>query len=250
MTRSVHSEGAAIPVATAIVLTIAVCGLCMAAYIKFVVEPKIRELSNGVQTACAEETPRERAVSTPRQPRQRMQNVDARVAALIRGLRERRDAMRTSMEDDEDVPEDDRLSEEEIRANRQKEIATLENELASEPVDPDWAVKMEKITEEAVAELGGDLELEEVTCRKTFCRARLTHPDPTTRSNDIDRLTLTPELSTQLTFYVPPDNENATVMYFAREGHTLSVYSLKIPDLPLPEGMEGQIELPPDMRQE
>jgi hypothetical protein len=242
MSRSVHSGRIAIPVATGIVLTIAVCGLCMAAYIKYVVDPKIRELSLGVQTVCAEEMSGERAVSTPPQYRRHQQEVDARTAALIRGLRETKNAMQASIEEDGGMPEDDRPSEEEIRAIRQKEITTLDNELTSESVDPEWAVKMEKITEEAVAELDGDLELEEVTCRKTFCRARFTHLDPTTRSNDIDRLSLHPELSTQSTTYVPPDNENATVMYFARQGHTLSIYRLQIPDLNLPPGMEGKID--------
>lgn len=246
------------PVAIAIVLTVVVCGLCMAAYLKFVVEPKFRALSNRVATSsihadCVEAASGEYVASSPQQSGKHWQEA-WRTAALIRGIRETKDAMRDEIEDgrngDGNVNEYVRPSEEEIRANRLKQMATLEQDLEKEPVDSVWATEIEKVTEEAVAELNGNLELEEVTCRKTFCRARLIHSNPATRSNDIERLQLNPEFSTQSTIYIPPDNENATVMFFSREGHTLSVFSPPFPRISPPRGMEGDIELPPDLREE
>jgi hypothetical protein len=181
MARSVHSEGAAKPVLIAIVVTVAACGLCMAAYIKLIVEPKFRAMSDRAQSTRAEAAPSDRAASEVRQSRQRRRNI-ARTAALIRGLAEKRDAMRASTAEPEAADEGVRPSDEEIRANRQAEMAMLEKELASEPVDADWANEIEKVTEDAVAVLDANLELEEVTCRKTFCHARLTHRDPVTHA--------------------------------------------------------------------
>jgi hypothetical protein len=246
MAPHIHPEGVVKPVAIAIALTIAVCGLCMAAYIRFVVDPKIREMSNRLQAADSEAAPPDTTASTPRRPRRGRRNA-ARVAALIQGLANTRDELQASSESSPEAHIDVRPSDEELRADRLKKMATLEKEFEAEPVDADWAKDIEDEVMDAVALLDGDLELDDVTCHTTLCRARMTHRDPGTRHADLDRLGFVPALRTQTSTFVPPDDENTTVMYFAREGHKLSILR---PRLSLPPGLIDETKLPPSVRGE
>lgn len=105
------------------------------------------------------------------------------------------------------------------------DVAALEAELRSEKIDADWARTTEEAAKRAIASAATGMRLDEVTCRSTFCRARVTHVDASMRGSDLTELLRFPELSVQMLPYAPVEEEESTVIYFAREGHTLSVMS-------------------------
>ena len=245
MSKIEYSKGATIPVVAAIVFTTAACGLCLVAYNILVAEPKA-SASTDAQVSSVDADPDVRATSEAHRADNREQNT-LRTAVLLRALANARDARDDESEDEDDQgmlrdkEEAYRPSEEEIAAIRQAEMDTMEKQFEGEPVDRDWAAKTEEAAAAAFDALEDNLELEEVICRKTVCRAQMTHHDPNTRRGDIDRLLSTPALGHQMTSYVLPDDERTTVMYFAREGHTLSVLSPPLPQIPLPEGFEANV---------
>lgn len=109
------------------------------------------------------------------------------------------------------------------------DVAALEAELRAEKIDAEWAKKTEQAATRAIAATTTGMRLDEVTCRSTFCRARVTHADASMRGSDVTELLRFPELSVQMLPYVPVEEEETTVLYFAREGHTLSVMSSDAP---------------------
>jgi hypothetical protein len=108
-------------------------------------------------------------------------------------------------------------------------VETLEAEFRDETVDVAWAKQTEEAATRTVAKMTNGMRLEEVQCRATLCRARVTHADPSLRGDDIMQLLGAPELSTQMLPYAPAEDEATTVIYFARQGHTLSVLSAGLP---------------------
>jgi hypothetical protein len=123
-------------------------------------------------------------------------------------------------------------------------VEALEEEFFNEKVDPEWAQKTEEGARRAVAATTRGMRLDEVTCRSTFCRARLKHVDPSMRENDLMDLTLAPELSGQMLPYAPAGEEQTTVVYFARQGHILSGTSSG-PTPSSPPNADGPVEGPP-----
>jgi len=145
----------------------------------------------------------------------------------------------------EEVTEAERLRDQADRYLRSN-VEALEEELVSEKVDPEWAQKTEEAARRAVAATTHGMRLDEVTCRATFCRARLKHVDPSWRENDLMDLTLAPELSGQLLPYAPAEEEPTTVVYFARQGHILSgTSSGPTPSSPPSGNADGPLDGPP-----
>jgi hypothetical protein len=115
------------------------------------------------------------------------------------------------------------VSKEEVLARQKADAHTLDTQLGSEEVDPVWAPKVERATTEAFARLGGSMRLDEVTCRDTLCRARVTHLDPRVHDQDVERLFDMPVLAGQALALSPADDPRNTVLYFSRKGAMLSV---------------------------
>jgi hypothetical protein len=129
------------------------------------------------------------------------------------------------------------ISREEALANQKADAHRLDTQLGSEEVDPVWAPKIERATTEALARLGGNMRLEEVTCRETLCRARVTHVDPRGHDQDVERLFGMPVLAGQALVLSPADDPRNSVLYFSRKGTTLSVLQPEMRMLP-PAGMD------------
>jgi len=146
---------------------------------------------------------------------------------------------------DADATEAERLKEQTERYLKAN-VEALEEDLISEKVDPEWAQQTEEAARRAVAATTHGMRLDEVTCRATFCRARLKHTDPSLRQNDLMDLTLAPELSGQLLPYAPVDEERTTVVYFARQGHVLSgTSSGPTPSSPPSANTDDPVQGPP-----
>jgi hypothetical protein len=71
--------------------------------------------------------------------------------------------------------------------------------------------------------VGGSVHLDEVTCRETLCRAKLTHLDPKAHEADMDRLLTLPVIAGQALAFAPSNDDRNTVLYFSRKGTSLSV---------------------------
>lgn len=131
------------------------------------------------------------------------------------------------------------VSKEELLAKQKADAHTLDVQLGSEEVDPVWAPKVERATTEALARLGGNMRLEEVTCRETLCRARVAHADPSAHDQDVERLFNLPVLAGQAVALSPADDPRNTVLYFSRKGTTLSVLQPEMRMLP-PAGLSPE----------
>lgn len=118
-------------------------------------------------------------------------------------------------------------SAEEIVAQEKAEVVSLQGELSQEQVDPVWAPATEQATARAVAATES-MNLEEVTCRKSLCRVRVTHRDLAKREDDVEKLLATMPAGGQARVYAPSDDAT-TVMYFSREGMLLSVMTPRAP---------------------
>jgi hypothetical protein len=231
MERSAESRSSSTsPVVVAVIVTLVVCVLGHFAYNHFVLE---RGLATAPERSAGGLGAHAAAVaSTP--PQASGQNREM-AAAVIRALAtanadERREDCPpppAPREADERAPDDRDAEGTSERAARFMEgnVETLEAEFRDEKVDTDWAKQTEEAATRTVAKMTSGMRLEEVKCRATLCRARVTHADPSMRGNDLMQLLGAPEMSAQMLPYAPAEDEPTTVIYFARQGHTLSVLS-------------------------
>jgi hypothetical protein len=220
------------PVVVAVVVTLVLCVLGHFVYNRFV---------QGRGFATAPES-RARGLDTHAPgpastlPKASGQNGEM-AAALIRALAtanadERREECPPAPGEADELAAHDRDAEESSeRAARFMEgnVETLETEFRDETVDVDWAKQTEEAATRTVAKMTSGMRLEEVKCRSTLCRARVTHAEPRLRGDDIMQLLGAPEMSAQMLPYAPAEDEATTVIYFARQGHTLSVLSAGLP---------------------
>lgn len=134
---------------------------------------------------------------------------------------------------------------EEIVAQEKAEVVSLQGEISQEPVDPVWGPATEQATARRVAATQS-MHLEEVTCRESLCRVRVTHRDLAKRDDDVEKLLQTASPGGQARVYAPAD-EPTTVMYFSRKGMLLSVMSPRPPWVPPPPvpPAAGAAEAPP-----
>lgn len=135
-------------------------------------------------------------------------------------------------------------SPEEVVEQEKAEVASLHGELNQEPVDPSWALATEQATARAVSATRS-MNLEEVTCRRSLCRVRVSHHDLAKREDDVEKLLATMPAGGQARVYAPSDDAT-TVMYFSREGMLLSVMTPRAPSfLPPPPADPGAGESQP-----
>jgi len=123
-------------------------------------------------------------------------------------------------------------SPEETLAQEKADLVSLQDQVKQEPVDPVWAPRTEQAAARAIAATES-MHLEEVTCRETLCRVRVTHRDLAAREHDVETLLGISEEGGQARVYAPAD-ERTTVMYFTRKGNELSVLKPPRPMIPLP----------------
>jgi hypothetical protein len=121
------------------------------------------------------------------------------------------------------------MSKDELLARQRAEAYTLDQQLLTEEVDPVWAPKLQRQTAELVAGLGGGIHLDEVTCRETLCRAKVSHADAKAREDETERLLSMPIIAGQALAYSPSHDDRSTVLYFSRKGTYLSVLQEQAP---------------------
>lgn len=138
-------------------------------------------------------------------------------------------------------PEDlEPTSPEEVLARQRAEAASLQGDIDREPVDPVWAPAAERAAALAVTATPS-LHLEDVTCRESLCRVRVTHRDITKREDDVEKLLRLTPAGGQARVYSPTDDPT-TVMFFSRKGTMLSIFAPPVPLVappplpPLPSG--------------
>jgi hypothetical protein len=232
-----HSSSAK-PVVVAVGLTIAACGLGLIGYQRLV------PASGAGHCSCVEAEGSGRSVGQIT----RDESVTLALAAIASarsghatGEQAEPDGAGVPADTTRDPNQDLVVSPEEIRTRQKADANTLDAQLGSEEVDVTWASKVERATTEAVARLGRNMHLEEVTCRETLCRARLTHADPRMHDDDVDRLLSMPMIAGQALALPSANDERSTVLYFSRKGTTLSVFQPAMRMIPLPSISE---ELP------
>ncbi|HEY8927457.1 MAG TPA: hypothetical protein VIU64_23910 [Polyangia bacterium] len=123
----------------------------------------------------------------------------------------------------EPVTEAGHVSREEAAAQQKADAFTLDQQLQTEEVDPVWSPKLERQTTEAIARAGTSMHLDGVTCRETLCRAKVSHLDPKTRDEDVEKLLNMPVVAGQAMAVAPSNDDRSTVLYFSRRGTYLSV---------------------------
>lgn len=134
------------------------------------------------------------------------------------------------------------ISQEEVLARQKADAYTLDAQLASEEVDVQWAAKVERQMTDGIERLGPKMHLEDLTCRETLCRARITHGEPNARGEDVESLLSLSIFPGQAVAYGTPDDRRSTVLYFSRKGTTLSVLQPPV-HMTLPPG--ALLEEPP-----
>lgn len=122
-----------------------------------------------------------------------------------------------------DPPDAFEPSAEERQAKEQADADALDAQLRGEEVDPFWAPRTERATADAVARLGNDLRVAEVTCRESLCRARLIHRDARLADADLEGLLNMSVIAGEAMVIRPPGDAGGTVLYFSRKGTSLSV---------------------------
>jgi hypothetical protein len=141
-------------------------------------------------------------------------------------------------------PDPEAASPDEIVAQEKAQVVTLEREMSEEPVDPVWAPNTERATAQVIA-AATTLHLEEVKCRESLCRVKVTHRDPSRRDEDIETLLGTTPGGGQARVYAPP-GDRTTVMYFSRKGMLLSALSPPVPWVTPPpvDAVDGEAPSP------
>ena len=244
MARGAEQIGNAKPVLLSVAVTFAFCLVGHLAYIRYALAPATP--SQGHEARQDVEGP-----SSATEPaRAAEKNCEALLRALAEAkAAETREECTPASEAavaDVGATEAERLREQGDRYMKAN-VEALEEELLSEKVDPEWAQKTEEGARRAVAATTRGMRLDDVTCRATFCRARLKHVDPSMRENDLMDLTLAPELSGQMLPYAPAGEEQTTVVYFARQGHILSgTSSGPTPSSPPSGNADSPVERPPE----
>jgi hypothetical protein len=232
---SARAASATGPVLVAIVSTVAACALVAFAYAKFFPAPKpargrcIEPASSAGAAAPQTETlwrafATIASTSTEETPRQPLAPPVAELPAeATRG----------------DVFE---ISPEEARAKEKADADALDTRLDSEEADPCWAAQTERATRDAVARLGNDLRVADVTCRESLCRARLIHHDARLADTDLERLLSIPVVASQGLAFLPPDAPGTTILYFSRKGTSLHVFEapVEMGQPPPPDTNEGE----------
>jgi len=214
------------PVVVAVTATFVVCLMGHLAYNRFVLAPAARSESHFGPEGPGPETATARASLEKGE----------REAAFLRALAAAKAAEGREGCKPAPVPtEEEKAAEREAREKERlaeqarrylkANVETLEEDLRNEKVDVEWARKTEEAARRAVASTRHGMRLEEVTCRTTFCRGRVTHADSSLRETDVMDLVAVPEFSGQVFPYAPDEEGEATTIYFARPGHTLSVMS-------------------------
>jgi len=228
----------AVPVA--VVLTVAACGLGMFGY-SMIVRDRGPATCSCV-APDAEGSPGRRGSSA------RAESMNAALATIAAAQREPETPPGASLPNvpaESPPPAPDQPtppvapSKEELLAKQKADAHTLDAQLGSEEVDPVWAPKVERATTEALARLGGNMHLEDVTCRETLCRARVTHADPRAHDEDVERLFSMPVLAGQALALSPTDDPRNTLLYFSRKGTALSVMQPPMRMLP-PAGLSPE----------
>jgi hypothetical protein len=80
------------------------------------------------------------------------------------------------------------------------------------------------------------MHLDGVICRETLCRAKVSHLDPKTHDDDVEKLLNMPMVAGQAMAVAPSNDDRSTVFYFSRRGTYLSVLQ-----------PEAHLSLPPEM---
>lgn len=229
MTRKAHPGVTTKTAIVAVVSTVGACGLGLVVYQQLVLD------RDGAGTSPGNGTPgdvgeRPRRLAAEGQPSSVVARSSSQRAALFRALVKANATYNARGEEpladegpdpaDPSADEGDaaEVSEEELFAMQSSEVDRLETQLGAETADVAWATRTEQAMVET-ARLVDTVTLDEVTCRETLCRARVTHHDPSTRPTDLLRL-MAGRKSGQMVSYVP-DEEWTTVMYFSREGRDL-----------------------------
>ncbi|HEX2660641.1 MAG TPA: hypothetical protein VHU40_20310, partial [Polyangia bacterium] len=87
-----------------------------------------------------------------------------------------------------------------------------------------------------IARAGSSMHLDGVICRETLCRAKVSHLDPKTHDDDVEKLLNMPMVAGQAMAVAPSNDDRSTVFYFSRRGTYLSVLQ-----------PEAHLSLPPEM---
>lgn len=216
-TRIARAQSATKPVLMAIALTAAACAAVAFAYTKLAAVPEPKACHCVDAASSSEKGPQSgelvRAIAalanakveeTPTQPSVlRVVEMPAQLARDSSGAFE--------------------PSAEERQAKEQADADALDAQLGAEEVDPFWAPRTERATADAVARLGNDLRVAEVTCRESLCRARLIHRDARLAASDLEGLLNMSVIGGEAMVISPPGEAGGTVLYFSRKGMSLSV---------------------------
>jgi hypothetical protein len=114
-------------------------------------------------------------------------------------------------------------SPESIFAERRAQVNELAARVEEERVDPAWAPQAEARVRGIAQQLGERVELRDVSCRTTLCRAVFLHTDLGARSAAMQEIMGAGE-GGQTMIDVPIEAEDTSVLYFSRESHELGVF--------------------------
>lgn len=110
---------------------------------------------------------------------------------------------------------------------QQQVVSALENQLADEPHDAEWAGNFQSELEQGLtAESFSVTRLTNVDCKTSVCRVTLGHDSQEHEDQFFEHVLELPIMANTQAYYtrVPnPDGSSSMVMYIAREGKTLSL---------------------------
>jgi hypothetical protein len=121
-------------------------------------------------------------------------------------------------------------SAEDAASQEAAEVVSLHMELDQEPLDLGWAPGAERAAAVAIAATGS-MRVQEVKCRESLCRVTVSHNELAKRDEDVEKLLTAAPGAGQARVYAR-ENEDTTVMYFARQGRPLSVFDGAVPEAP------------------
>lgn len=108
------------------------------------------------------------------------------------------------------------------RANQ--EATRLQERLASEPVDPDWAKRAEDALAESMSDdaLAGSVMVDN-WCASTLCRSEFLADDPESRTELLRALPRLAPWPTDGFFHLDPEDDLRVITYLSREGYPLAL---------------------------
>lgn len=114
-----------------------------------------------------------------------------------------------------------------------QEATRLQERLAAESVDPDWA----KRAEDALAESMSDVALEGAVmvdswCASTLCRSEFLAEDPDSRTELLRALPRLAPWPADGFFHLDPDDDLRVITYLTREGYPLAPEETQWPAAP------------------